>query len=208
MKKSFAKSAVVLLVLAALAAVVVLTSGFAVGLIAMAEAEGVSRPAAPASRVAAPAWQQQLPEVKAGSVELGLLGGYALAEDQREVKPEKFEDFEDFAYGGYANFMWKFKDAAAAAGVEVDAMRFSSENDLANWLMSVRGRGGFYVAANTMVFGTAGWAWETDSGLDGSVVGGGIETSFGSLNTRLEYLHYEVGDAPLDVMRAGIGVKF
>lgn len=86
-------------------------------------------------------------------------------------------------------------------------MRFAAEGDLADWLVSLRGRGGFYVTDNIMAYGTAGWAIETDQAENGWIAGLGLQMETGRVVTRIEWLHYDL-DTDVQMVRAGLGVKF
>jgi hypothetical protein len=147
--------------------------------------------------------------------ELGLLGGYAWTDEacvawyeqghENEGQCKESTDFNDWTYGIYAGV--NARSGSYGFGAEVDAMRWASESDLADWLMSVRGRGGFYVADNLMAYGTAGWAWETDQGDNGLVWGAGIQMETGRVTTRVEWLNYDL-ETDVQMVRVGAGLKF
>lgn len=185
-----------------------------------ADAEGIGRQKAPksSSAIALP-WDQPVPvaqDVKLHNFEAGVFGGWAFgAEKVLECEEDyrcKF-DLEGFAWGGYANYMLR-PSAQIAAGVEIDAMRLEAEQGFADWLLSLRSRGGFYVTPTTMVYGTGGVAWEPENNETGWVAGAGIELN-PTKNTavRAEWLHYEFEDAVgleprFEVLKASIGFKF
>jgi opacity protein-like surface antigen len=189
------------------------------GIALSAHAEGVNRQK---SRIAAPEqprlpWQAPaLEQVKLHNFELGMFAGYGVG-SSFECANEKCKKFEDneldgFLWGGYANYMVR-PNSQFTAGVEIDAMRLHAESAVAEWLMSLRARGGYYVTPNLMAYGTGGVAMESEKQSLGWVGGAGLETNpTGNTTVRVEYLHYEFDaqnvDASVDVVKASLGWKF
>lgn len=194
-------------VVSALLAVVLMTVG--------AMAEGMRNK----SRIAAPVqlpWE--VPATPAGvkfhNFEAGVFLGWGLGEADQDCKycPSSF-DFEGLTWGGYVGYMARPNEQLAYGG-ELDLMRLQGEQAIADWLMSLRGRIGYYVMPNVMGYGTAGMALEPESMDVGVVVGGGVEyNATKNTSIRLEYLHYQfdsngVADLSQDVVKASFGWKF
>ncbi len=83
-------------------------------------------------------------------------------------------------------------------------------NSKNRWLASIRGRFGYILVPNLMVYGTAGWGWagsdftvtgtdgtqfSTSPTLNGAVAGAGLEYALShNWGIRVQYLHYFLGD--------------
>jgi outer membrane immunogenic protein len=93
-------------------------------------------------------------------------------------------------------------------GVEGD-ISFSG-NDSIDWMGTVRGRLGYLISSNILIYGTAGVGFVDTSrhgGTDAEFVAGvGIETKLTQATTvRLEYLNFS--DSDIDVVRVGLNFK-
>ena len=216
---------------AALAAVAVF--GFAS--VACAADMPVKAPVAPV--VAAPSWT---------GFYVGIHVGYAFANDNYILDPALAgfvgisstnmfgsRGFSSGVLGGYNLLV----SPRWLAGVEADwswqdiATQFSSSLPgldasmvaKQKWAASLRGRVGYLVTPETLVYGTAGWAWskidetvnffgtEIDSSgnVNGPQVGAGMETMVAvNWRARLEYLHTFYSAASVDPTVTGVsGIK-
>lgn len=137
------------------------------------------------------------------------------------------------AHGGY-----NFQAGRFVSGGEIDYSaselknNSSSESFNQNWLMSIRGRGG-YTFGNLLTYGTLGFAYgpteyvksgtKTDLSKSGWVLGGGIEAMIApNVSLRGEFLHYDLGSGTYangaggtvslsttsNIIRTGLNYKF
>jgi len=125
-------------------------------------------------------------------------------------------------HGGYnlrvgPNFLLGLEadgDIATMDGTVQNPGFIGSVNSKSRWLASVRGRFGFILVPNLLAYGTAGWGWagseftlaagttqfSTSPTLNGAVAGGGLEYALNqNWGLRVEYLHYFLGDAHLNI---------
>jgi outer membrane immunogenic protein len=96
-------------------------------------------------------------------------------------------------------------------GVEADMS--VSDADHVDWLASARGRLGYLILPNLLLYGTAGLGLVNDRDTDtGFAYGAGVEGKLSStMSARLEYLAFtsetEHGDDDVSVIRAGLNIK-
>jgi outer membrane immunogenic protein len=114
------------------------------------------------------------------------------------------------------------------ASYKVSSVGFSTEVDV-EYFGSIRGRAGWLVSPNALLFATAGYSWSElhatvtfvgfgtqtkTTDVSGAVVGGGIEYKFlQNFSGRVEglrYWAYDSGDkvGEMDVIRAGLSYHF
>jgi opacity protein-like surface antigen len=168
---------------------------------------------------------------------LGVHGGYGWGESSY-LNPTAISVKQSGGLGGgHVGYNWQFGsvvvgvegdfDGAAIKGTDtLNSVTFNTKE-----LASVRGRLGYAVAPDWLVYGTGGAGWaSTDissAGISdninqwGWVAGGGVEYKFyGHWIARAEYLHYgfdattttpdfgPVTEKSIDVVRGGLSYKF
>lgn len=183
-----------------------------------AQAMGADLAKAPAAPVA------PLVTVYNGGFYVGLEGGYGWNTGENGIAGADFGDASAGAtgavFGGYGgwgmrfgNFYggfegnWDWTHISGGAATPADTVAIVNTS----WLASARARLGYFIAANSLIYGTVGWGWAnsslnvTDSNGNplgsNSVVnsgwawGGGLETPFffPAVRTRLQYLQYNLG---------------
>jgi outer membrane immunogenic protein len=165
-----------------------LTAVAGIGLAATAAAANGVRNSGPAYVERPPIWH-------------GLYGGAHLGQADASG--------DDGLIGG-VQLGYNWQASQVVYGVEGDVSL--SGSDAIDWLASIRGRLGYLIMPNLLIYGTAGVGFvggdETDSGF---VYGFGVEGMFtDALSARIEYLAFE-GDSAhgdgVDVIRAGLNIK-
>lgn len=136
-------------------------------------------------------------------------------------------------FGGQVGYNWQFGSIVAGVEGDFDGADITGTVDgvtaKTNELATVRGRLGYTVLPDWLVYGTAGAGWAntevtgiSDVSRTGWVAGGGVEYKFYShWLLRGEYLHYGFDDVTvvpvpgasltlksLDVVRGGLSYKF
>lgn len=118
-------------------------------------------------------------------------------------------DGDDGFIGG-VQLGYNWQAGAIVYGVEADAAL--SGSDGIDWLGSARGRLGYLLLPNLLLYGTAGVGLVSGGDTDaGFVYGLGLESMFtDTLSARIEYLAFDSDSGHgegTDVVRAGLNVK-
>jgi outer membrane immunogenic protein len=156
--------------------------------ISVLAALGLSATAAVADGVygAAPSYREM------PSIWSGLYGGFHLGYADA--------NYDDGVVGG-VQIGYNWQSSAIVYGVEGDISLTSA--DSVDWLASARGRLGYLLQPNLLLYGTAGVGGDDDAGF---VYGLGLESQlmYGTTG-RIEYLEYDGDD--VGVIRAGLNFQ-
>jgi outer membrane immunogenic protein len=118
-------------------------------------------------------------------------------------------DDDDGLIGG-VQLGYNWRAGSIVYGLEADMSL--SDADHVDWLASARGRVGYLILPNLLLYGTAGLGLVNDRDTDtGFAYGAGVEGKLSSsMSARLEYLAFtsetEHGD-DVSVIRAGLNIK-
>lgn len=117
-------------------------------------------------------------------------------------------DFDDGLVGG-AQLGFNWQAGPVVYGLEADIS--AADGDDIELLASGRGRLGYLILPNVLIYGTAGVGLVSGSDTEsGFVYGLGVEGAFtDGMSARLEYLAYDIdgNSDSVDVIRAGLNFK-
>ncbi len=127
----------------------------------------------------------------------GINGGYSAGQDLRGI-----------TLGGQLGYNYQL-DRNWVVGVEAD-MQY---NPQPNWWGTVRGRAGYLLTPDVLLYATAGWAYvlptHAHRATSGWTAGGGAEFKLsGPWSVKTEYLYVGTNPQQAHVVRAGINYRF